>query len=67
MFLIKQARNPGTVEKRIANSGGPTDWTDRIDGIDGTLEIATDPMQSFYFMVFYVGRKVGRQVDKVGR
>ena len=74
MFLIKQARNPGTVEKRIANSGGPTDCTDRIDGIDGTVgtdgtdkEIATDPMQSFYFMVFYVGRKVGRQVDKVGR
>ena len=71
----KQARNPGTVEKRIANSGGRTDGIDGINGIngiDGTDEtdgavgtdgtdgtdrkIATDPMQSFYFMVFYVGR-----------
>ena len=43
----KQARNPGTVEKRIANSGGRTDGTvgtDEIDGTDG--KIATDPMQS---------------------
>ena len=31
----KQARNPGTVQKRIANSGGRTDGTDRIDRIDG--------------------------------
>ena len=55
----KQARNLGTVQKRIANSGGRTegtDWIDRIDGIDGTdMKIATDPTQSFYFMVFYVG------------
>ena len=64
----KQARNPGTVQKRIANSGGRTDGTDRIDridGIDGTdVKIDTDPTQSFYFMVFYVGRYVGRQVDR---
>ena len=31
----KQARNPGTVEKWIANSGGQTDGTDGIDGING--------------------------------
>ena len=30
----KQARNPGTLQKRIANSGGRTDETDRIDRID---------------------------------
>ena len=51
------------VQKRIANSGGRTDGTDGINGIDGTVgtdgtdvKIATVPMQSFYFMVFYVGR-----------
>jgi hypothetical protein len=56
---LKQARNPGVVEKRIANSGGRTDGTDGIDGIDGIDEtdgtvgtdgtdgkIATDSMQS---------------------
>ena len=56
----KQARNAGTVEKRIANSGGLTDGIDGIDGTDETEgtdgKIATDPMQScywqFYFMVF---------------
>ena len=61
-LLCKQVWNPGTVGKRIANSGGRTDRTDRIDGIDGidwtdetdgTVgtggtdgKIATDPMQS---------------------
>ena len=57
----KQARNPGTVDKRIANSGGRTDGTFRTERTDG--KIATDSMQSFppcywqfYFMVFYVGR-----------
>ena len=37
----KQARNPGMVEKSIANSRGRTDgtdWTDGIDGIEGTDE-----------------------------
>ena len=57
MDYIKEARNQGTIQKRIANSGGRTDGTDRIDRIDGTdVKIATDPTQSFYFMVFYVGR-----------
>ena len=51
-----QARNPGMVEKRLANSGGRTDGIDGIDGTDetggtdGTYgidgRIATDPMQS---------------------
>ena len=36
MTIIKQAPNPWTVEKRIANSGGRTDGIDGIDGIDGT-------------------------------
>ena len=36
--IEKQARNPGTVQKRIANSGGRTDGTEGIDGIDGTDE-----------------------------
>ena len=31
----KQARNPGTVEKRIANCGGRTVGTNGFDGIDG--------------------------------
>ena len=35
----KQARNPRTVEKRIANSGGRTDRTGRIEGINGIDEI----------------------------
>ena len=58
----KQARNPETIQKRIANSGGRTDGTEGIDGIDGTDEtdetvgndgndgtdgkIATDSMKS---------------------
>ena len=33
-YIDKQVRNPGTVEKRIANSGGRTDGTDGIDGTD---------------------------------
>ena len=32
-----QARNPGTVEKRIANSGGRHDGTDGTDETDGTV------------------------------
>ena len=47
------------VQKRIANSGGRTDLTDGINGIDGTVgtdgtdvKIDTDPLQTFYFMVF---------------
>ena len=63
LLKIKQARNPGMVQKRIANSGGRTDGTDGINGIDGTVgtdgadvKIDTDPLQTFYFMVFYVGR-----------
>ena len=32
---IKQARNPGTVENRIANYGGQTDGNDGFDGNDG--------------------------------
>ena len=39
LLLTKQARNPGTVEKRIANSGGRTDGTDRFDRIDGIAGI----------------------------
>ena len=35
-YKLKQARNPGTVEKSIANSGGRTYRTDWIDGIDRT-------------------------------
>ena len=34
-YLIKQVRNPGTDEKRIANSGGRTDGTEGTDGTDG--------------------------------
>jgi len=32
LFILKQAQNPGMVEKRITTSDG---WTDGIDGIDG--------------------------------
>ena len=34
--FLKQARNPGTVEKSIANSGGRTDGTDGFEWIEGT-------------------------------
>ena len=58
-LFIKQARNPGTVQKRIANSGGRTDGTDgtdridridRIDGIDGT-----DRVTRCMYVYMYVG------------
>ena len=35
-MLSKQARNPETVEKRIANSGRRTDGTDGFEGTDET-------------------------------
>ena len=61
-FTFKQARN---WEKRIANSGGRTDWTDgidgidRIDGIDGTTETdRTDGIDGMQLWM-YVGREVG--------
>ena len=36
MPFYKQARNPGTVEKRIANSDGRNDGTEGVDRTDGT-------------------------------
>ena len=35
LYMYKQARNPGTVEKMIANYGGRTDGNDGFNGIDG--------------------------------
>ena len=36
LSICKQARSPGTVQKRIANFGGLTDGTDGFEGTDKT-------------------------------